>query len=340
MLKKIVFGTLLIGLIAILVIGVINRTVTKSSDTVESDGRGRGRVQELNTATFNGDGNQDNETFGYQASQGNRGQGKSAQEVQGGQQTGRGERLYPNYQDTPAEWLTVNGVVSQVPAAGVDLVIKSEEGEMVVGTGPLDLATEGLVLQDGDPVQVSGYWEGAEFKAAELTQTATGATIRLRDELGRPAWSGAGQNSLAQGQSVNSQGQLTNGQGDGRQGGNWDGEGRDSDLQAGVGQAQVETWDTLQGTVVDITDSLLQIQLINGELVLIENRPWWFVQEQGFLVTIGDVVTVSGFYEEKDLDMGAESVFEAGQITNLTTEQTVQIRLETGRPLWAGGRRG
>ena len=46
----------------------------------------------------------------------------------------------------------------------------------------------------------------------------------------------------------------------------------------------------------------------------------------------GDSVSLTGFYEDGD--------FEVGQIDDQTTGQTVSLRDESGRPLWAGrGRR-
>jgi len=103
--------------------------------------------------------------------------------------------------------------------------------------------------------------------------------------------------------------------------------------QTGTGQANVEEWLTLQGTVVNVDADTLVVQTVNGEQVTIENRPWWFAQEQGFSAQVGDQVTLIGFYEDND--------FEVGQIDDITSGQTVLVRDENGRPLWAGrGRRG
>ena len=77
----------------------------------------------------------------------------------------------------------------------------------------------------------------------------------------------------------------------------------------------------------------LVVQAANGQEIVVENRPWWFAQEQGFSAQTGDELTVVGFYENDE--------FEVGGLTNLTTGQAVSIREDSGRPLWAGrGRRG
>jgi hypothetical protein len=102
---------------------------------------------------------------------------------------------------------------------------------------------------------------------------------------------------------------------------------------AGCGEAQVDEWVRLQGTVASVGEDALVMLLDSGEQLTVENRPWWFAQEQGFSARAGDEVVLDGFYEDDH--------FEVGQLNNETSEQTVSIREESGRPLWAGrGRRG
>jgi hypothetical protein len=100
----------------------------------------------------------------------------------------------------------------------------------------------------------------------------------------------------------------------------------------GAGQAAVDEWLTLVGNVVSADSDKLVVQTTDGEQVVVENRPWWFAQEQGFTAQPGDRVTLTAFYE-------AESV-EVGTITDVTSGQSVQLRDQSGRPMWAGrGRR-
>jgi hypothetical protein len=96
----------------------------------------------------------------------------------------------------------------------------------------------------------------------------------------------------------------------------------------GTGQAQVDEWLTLEGTVVSVDADALVVQTTAGEQVVVENRPWSFAQEQGFAAQPGDQVTLVGFYEDDTL--------EVGQIADATNGQTVQLRDETGWPMWAG----
>jgi hypothetical protein len=125
------------------------------------------------------------------------------------------------------------------------------------------------------------------------------------------------------------------GYGQGGNRGSYGGQGREDAPgdQTGTGQANVEEWLTLQGTVVSVDADTLVVQTANGEQVTIENRAWWFAQEQGFSAQVGDQVTLVGFYENSD--------FEVGQIDDATNGQAVLVRDENGQPLWAGrGRRG
>ena len=122
--------------------------------------------------------------------------------------------------------------------------------------------------------------------------------------------------------------------GPGRGRGGYGGQGREGPSRGGtgIGQIQVEEWLTIQGTVASVDADALIVETTEGEQVAVENRAWWFAQERGFSAQIGDQVTLVGFYEEGE--------FKAGQIKNTTSGQTILMRDESGRPLWAGQGRG
>jgi hypothetical protein len=286
MFKKIVAGTLLAGLIGILVLGAINRTMDRTAKVAEAQGRGSGQGRAEGES---------NGRDGY---------------GQGGAGNGANERQYPNYQAAPEEWATYEGAVVQAPENGEELVIATGDGqEVTIGTGPSYMAAQGFTLQAGEMVQVQGYWEDNELKAAQVTRLADGQTIALRDEMGRPAWAGGGRNAQA-----------------GREG-----QGAPGD-PASAGQAEVGEWLQFQGIVTRTNPDALVVETAAGEELIVEGRPWRFAQEQGFLAQVGDQVTLTGFYEGSDL--------EVGRIENVSNGQTVLIRDENGRPLWAGfGRR-
>jgi hypothetical protein len=289
-----------------------------------------------------------------------RGNGQGQANTSGGQGGGRGvtagSAAAPAADAVvPEAWTAVEGTVTQAPAAGVDMVVQTDTGdEVVVGTGPGYLDEQGFQLEAGELVRVQGFWEDGEFKAGAITRLRDGNTVMLRDQYGRPLWAGAGQRRTASqgtaGQGANALGQSGNGQGQGATGqgqgasalgqaseaqGGFAGEGNTTAPGdgTGTGQAQVDTWVTLEGFASTATADVVTFQADGGEQVLIEGRALRFIQEQGFAVQAGDRLRLTGFYE------GGE--FEVGAIDNLTTGLSVPIREESGRPLWAGGgRRG
>jgi hypothetical protein len=306
MLKKILVSTVLIGLIGILVIGALNRTQAKAET---SQARGQGRGQNAEHLALDATDQLVGQGLGSNAqSNGRGGQGGSG---------GMAERQYRNSQAAPAEWQMYEGSVVQVPESGVDLVIETDTGEeLVIGTGPSYISDQGFALGHGERIQVSGYWEGSEFKAAQITCLSDGQTLTLRNETGQPAWAGAGRNA----QNIDRDG---NG-GQGRQ--------NDPGDRTGSGEAEVNEWLLIEGTVASVDENTLVVQTAADTQVRVENRAWWFAQEQGFSAQSGDQVTLTGFYDGADLTVG--------RIENATSNQTVLIRDETGRPLWAGRGRG
>lgn len=89
------------------------------------------------------------------------------------------------------DWLSLNGVVES--SDGSELVLRTETGD------PIDVAlgqssyweAQGLDLAPGEAVVVEGFYDEAGlFSAARLTVVATGQTVVLRDEGGRPLWAG------------------------------------------------------------------------------------------------------------------------------------------------------
>lgn len=104
-------------------------------------------------------------------------------------------------QIAPEEWVTLNGTLTsvangQVSFAGSDnQVIALQMGQ------PNFWQSQGVTLNVGDPVQILGYWSGAQFMPGEIRKTATGETIMLRDPNGRQLWGGPGRNGNSNGNS-------------------------------------------------------------------------------------------------------------------------------------------
>ncbi len=100
----------------------------------------------------------------------------------------------------------------------------------------------------------------------------------------------------------------------------------------GIGLAEVDEWLTFTGTVESVTQDLWTITLTDGSTLEIEGRKLSFMLEQGFVVEVGDNLTLTGFFEGER--------FEIGQITRLNSGETITIRDQNGRPMWSGGRQG
>ena len=98
-------------------------------------------------------------------------------------------------------------------------------------------------------------------------------------------------------------------------------------------ESKDHNWQTRSGVVADINNDLLLVELDSGAQIEISGRPWDFAQQAGFRAQAGDRVNLVGFDEEGE--------FEVGAFENVESGQKIQIREESGRPLWAGrGRRG
>jgi hypothetical protein len=210
MVKKIGLITLFVLFAGVLIYGAVNRTTAKSetSDRIAAQNQTVDEHDPSSQDFFgqrNGQGNQGqgNQSQGSQGQgsqgQGNQGQGNQGQGNQGQGNQGQGNQGQGRNQQREAseiqERINISGVVVQAPSYGIDMILETAEGDVLIGTGPGYLAEQGFVLVAGDSVSVSGTWENEEFKAAEITLLADGSSIILRDEWGRPMWSGAGRNA-------------------------------------------------------------------------------------------------------------------------------------------------
>ena len=95
-------------------------------------------------------------------------------------------------------------------------------------------------------------------------------------------------------------------------------------------EAQAEDWLTVTGTAVSVEGELV-LETDQGE-VLVGLGPEWYRETQGMSIAVGDSVTVHGFFEDEE--------FKAASVENLTTGETLMLRDETGRPMWAGRGQG
>jgi hypothetical protein len=141
-------------------------------------GAGQGLGLGSGTGSGNGNGNGNGNSSGNGQGQG-RGQGQQLGQAQGG------ESLAVN-------WMTVEG---RVVDHAEELILETDDGEVLeVHTGPQWYWDEnGYQLAVGDQVLVTGYEHEGEFEAGQIENLTSGQVILLRDEDGRPLWSGRGQ---------------------------------------------------------------------------------------------------------------------------------------------------
>lgn len=234
MLKKIALGALLTGLVAVLVLGAVIRTQAKTGESAAEAG-GRYRDLEAQSTTYEGNGGRwsetdeqaetrggrwnettdddatfggrwnetidDDATFGGRWNEANaeavgRG-GRWQQTDETGEWQGQGlgsANADPQADVQPADWETLTGVVASVTDDLVEVELSG--GEVIPFEGqPLRYAIEeGLALNVGDTITLNGFEEDGEFKIGQVTAPG-GITITLRDESGRPGWSGRGRRS-------------------------------------------------------------------------------------------------------------------------------------------------
>lgn len=254
MIKKLAIGLIFTMITGVLVVGAINRTSAKTeqfapSETAAQNGNGGGQNQDGDRQNTNqheplylekeqigqggqGQGGQgqgngryantdstDETTNNTNTPPGGQGQGYQGGSGQNGQNSNLCDGdcdTQPLSQTIHDELLTYQGVVTTAPAAGVEMVIDTNDGSVTIGTGPAQWLETGITLAVGDEVTVVGFWEDGVFKATTITRASDNLTVTLRDESGRPLWSGGVRNTTSgQGQG-RGQGQGGQGQGNGR----------------------------------------------------------------------------------------------------------------------------
>jgi hypothetical protein len=203
-------------------------------------------------------------------------------------------------------WQAV-GTITAVDDFGFDLT--TENGEtFYIELGPPEYwQAQGVELTPGQTVTVNGTDNEGMIHAASVQVAETGAVLQVRTEAGQPLWSGGA--SQTQGQQ-------------GNQTGSADG------THTPNPQVQVDEWITITGTLIAYQGAQMTISTPEGDLITFRTGKPSFIASQGVTFQVGDEISVTGFYEGDQ--------FQAGDITQLSTGQTVLLRDPNGRPLWGG----
>ena len=198
MLNKVLVGLGMVAVLGLMGAGVAYAVTGTESNGRTGDGNGNGgRWATSETAGTGGrwsaEGTEDDGTTGQG---GGRGQ-TSVTGGTGGRWSGEGTAINES-QAALGDLETVSGVVQSID--GTELVLRTDAGELVeVALGQSAYwEAQGVSLVTGDAMVVDGYYEDdATLAASSVTLVATGQTVVLRDESGRPMWSGGRRNGGA-----------------------------------------------------------------------------------------------------------------------------------------------
>ena len=109
----------------------------------------------------------------------------------GGRGQGLGNQAYAAQAGTIA-WTVVEGTVVSVNETA--MTVQTAKGDQVlVENRPWLFALEQKFSANvGDQITMKGFAENGYFTAAQIQNLTNGKTVQLRDETGRPGWSGRG----------------------------------------------------------------------------------------------------------------------------------------------------
>jgi len=208
MLKKILMGITIVGTMAILIVGGVNRTLAKTSDEYGAGSRSTKNMnprveaaKELNDRLRPGNGSEAAAGRGRSA-QSERvvdlspngvveqlGAGQGYMGGNGRQTEPDGEQLVRSGKQVK-ELVTLQGSYSRVEPAE-EVVIDVESSQIVMEGRSLSYAvSQGFAAQVGEVVSLRGFYEGKNFEIIELFNHTSQQTIRLREPGGRPLWAG------------------------------------------------------------------------------------------------------------------------------------------------------
>lgn len=129
----------------------------------------------------------------------------------GGAGNGSGSNGGQGEVQVPADqWVTLEGTVTALTNNG--LVLQTTDGQaLTISFGRADFwQTQAVTFAVNDTVSMLGFWQADQFNPGQVTKTATGERILLRDPNGRPLWAGPGR---GQGNGNGGQGNGQGGQG-------------------------------------------------------------------------------------------------------------------------------
>ena len=225
MVKKIVLGGLLLGLCGVLVVGALNRTTAKTtqSDQVYGQGEYRGRTEtnsdaetQLRGSLESGGNNRRNTTQDSECNPlaeseqvygrgDNRGRTETTSDAEkqlrgslesgGNSRGGTSQDLECNPASDPnfaLEWEVSQGAVFDVDEDALTVTLLGGEQIVLEGRAWSFAQEQGFAPQVGDQVTLAGFFYGEELEVGRIENLTTGQIVTLREPEGRPQWAGRG----------------------------------------------------------------------------------------------------------------------------------------------------
>lgn len=93
-----------------------------------------------------------------------------------------------------AEWETLTGRLQIVGNNNVSLLMADGTIYDLQMGQPRFWQNQGIELNDGDPIEIMGYWQNNRFRVGTLTKVMTQERLMILDPNGRPLWAGLGGN--------------------------------------------------------------------------------------------------------------------------------------------------
>lgn len=187
MLRKVVVGVSLAGLIGVLVFGAINRTAARYET---GEGRGSGSSSR--------NGGEAAHPLAFEERRGARGGlpsvGSGSGRVEAQLRQGE-EADSPQYRagielSEVEGWQTLEGTVLRIDEAGLLIALDEGEEMLIDGRAWRFLQQNGLPMFAGDSLLLTGFYEGDAFEVALVQNLTSGQALALREQSGRPLWSG------------------------------------------------------------------------------------------------------------------------------------------------------
>ena len=206
--------------------------------------------------------------------------------------------------------------------AGAGMILAGSVGiALAQGTTPPEPGQQLVQSQDGD-------WAVTEQGGLGTGRKGQGRVVDGQAKVGgNGSVSGyGGGNGLGSGVGNGSGSGNVRSAGSESLGGNGAGQGGTGAAAQNTGIAEAVEWELLSGEVVAVGNELT-VRAADGDVIVGLGQEQ-YRQDAGFVVALGDTVSVQGYAEDGE--------FKAGSIENMTTGQSLVLRTETGRPLWAG----